>query len=63
MRGRYGWILVVVILLVTHLFLPDHLTKYDPLDRLYQRIDPVEQPKPPPSSPGRTGPHGPEPPR
>jgi hypothetical protein len=48
--------LVLVTLLVVHLFLPEHLTKYDPLDRLYRRIDPVVEPKkpktPPPAPPG-----------
>jgi hypothetical protein len=41
-------ILAVVLLLLVHLFLPQQLTKYDPLDRLYQRLDPVAQPKRPP---------------
>jgi len=42
---------VLVLLLVVHLFLPERLMKYDPLDRLYRRIDPVEQPKKPPKFP------------
>jgi hypothetical protein len=56
-QTAWRWpMLVLVILLVIHLFLPEHLTKYDPLDRLYRRIDPVVEPKkpktPPPAPPG-----------
>jgi hypothetical protein len=45
-QTAWRWpILVLITLIVVHLFLPEHLTKYDPLDRLYQRIDPVNQPR------------------
>jgi hypothetical protein len=45
--------LLLIILLVVHLFLPPRLQRYDPLDRLFQRIDPVDEPtRPPHPSPG-----------
>ena len=62
-QTAWRWpILVLVVVLMVHLFLPDQLTKYDPLDRLYQRIDPVNQPKKPPSvPPSPPGPNGSQP--
>jgi hypothetical protein len=54
-------VLVVIMLLVVHLFLPEHIAeKYDPLDRLFQRIDPVKEPKQLPRPPA-TPDTGPEP--
>lgn len=57
-QTAWRWpIIALVVVLMVHLFLPESLTKYDPLDRLYQRIDPVHQPKQPPDirpSPGPT---------
>jgi hypothetical protein len=53
-------VLVFIVLLVAHLFMPPGLRKYDPLDRLYYRINPVSAPddtpgtasEPAPSEPG-----------
>jgi hypothetical protein len=55
-RPAWRWpILVLVVLLVIHLFLPDQLTKYDPLDRLYRRIETKKPHKAPPPGPRGTG--------
>ncbi len=37
----------VVALLVAHLFLPPSLRRYDPLDRLYYKLNPAAEPPPP----------------
>jgi hypothetical protein len=38
-QGPWRWLaLLVTLLLVVHLFLPPRLSRYDPLDRLYQHI-------------------------
>jgi hypothetical protein len=45
-----GWrwpVLVLVILLVAHLYMPPSLRRYDPLDRLYYRVNPESEPPPP----------------
>lgn len=39
--------LLVVALLVAHLFLPPSLRRYDPLDRLYYKLNPAAEPPPP----------------
>ena len=42
-----GWrwpVLVIIVLLVAHLYMPPSLRKYDPLDRLYYRLDPAGAP-------------------
>jgi len=39
-------VLLFIVLLVAHLFMPPGLRKYDPLDRLYYRINPVSAPPP-----------------
>jgi len=39
-------VLVFIVLLVTHLFLPPSLRKYDPVDRLYYRVNPISAPGP-----------------
>ena len=48
--------LILIVLLVVHLFLPDNIAaRYDPLDRLFNRIDPAlhhKAPKVPPTRPG-----------
>jgi hypothetical protein len=51
------------VLLVVHLFLPEHVAeKYDPLDRLFNRIDPaVHEQKPPRRPAPPTGPTSPQP--
>jgi hypothetical protein len=56
-QTAWRWpVMVVVLLIVVHLFLPDDFAaKYDPLDRLYRRVDPVEQPKHGPERPPDTG--------
>jgi hypothetical protein len=44
-----GWrwpVLVLIVLLVAHLYMPPSLRKYDPLDRLYYRLDPAGGPPP-----------------
>ncbi|MDQ3148247.1 MAG: hypothetical protein M3R01_15190 [Actinomycetota bacterium] len=54
-----GWrwpVLAFIVLLVAHLFMPPDLRKYDPLDRLYYRINPVSAPAEPDGGPER-GPH------
>jgi hypothetical protein len=54
-QTAWRWpVLVLIALLVVHLFLPPRLQRYDPLDRLFQRIDPVEEPKKPPNVPPGT---------
>jgi hypothetical protein len=45
-----GWrwpVLVIVVLLVAHLYMPPSLRRYDPLDRLYYRVNPASEPPPP----------------
>ena len=56
-QTAWRWpVMVLVLLIVVHLFLPDDFAaKYDPLDRLYRRVDPVEQPKHAPERPPTTG--------
>jgi hypothetical protein len=59
-QTAWRWpVMVLVLLIVVHLFLPDDFAaKYDPLDRLYQHVDPVHQPKqqkPSPKRPPSTG--------
>ncbi len=54
-------VLIVIALVVVHLFLPEHIAeRYDPLDRLFNRIDPAvhtnNPPKPPPNPTGTTSP-------
>jgi len=42
-----GWrwpVLVLVVLLVAHLYMPPSLRRYDPLDRLYYRLNPAGAP-------------------
>ena len=42
-----GWrwpVLIIIVLLVAHLYMPPSLRKYDPLDRLYYRLDPAGAP-------------------
>jgi hypothetical protein len=42
-------VLILIILLTIHLFLPPRLRKHDPIDRLYQRFNPAySQPSEPP---------------
>jgi hypothetical protein len=44
-----GWrwpVLVIIVLLVAHLYMPPSLRKYDPLDRLYYRVNPAGDPPP-----------------
>ncbi|MDQ1435184.1 MAG: hypothetical protein QOF59_2000 [Actinomycetota bacterium] len=63
-QTAWRWpVLVLIALLVVHLFLPDHIAeKYDPLDRLYNRIDPAVHTKKPPKRPATpTGPTSPQP--
>ena len=39
-----GWrwpVLILIVLLVAHLYMPPSLRKYDPLDRLYYRLNPA----------------------
>jgi hypothetical protein len=39
-----GWrwpVLVLIVLLVAHLYMPPSLRRYDPLDRLYYRFNPA----------------------
>jgi hypothetical protein len=39
-----GWrwpVLIIIVLLVAHLYMPPSLRKYDPLDRLYYRLNPA----------------------
>jgi hypothetical protein len=58
-----GWrwpVLVLIVLLVAHLFMPPSLRRYDPLDRLYYRVNPAAEP-PPGVGPVEPQP-GPEPP-
>jgi hypothetical protein len=41
--------LILIALLVVHLFLPERIAAdYDPLDRLFNRINPAVQPEKPP---------------
>jgi hypothetical protein len=45
-----GWrwpVLLIVVLLVAHLYMPPSLRRYDPLDRLYYRVNPASEPPPP----------------
>jgi hypothetical protein len=45
-----GWrwpVLVIIVLLVAHLYMPPSLRRYDPLDRLYYRVNPASEPPPP----------------
>ena len=60
-QTAWRWpVMVLVLLIVVHLFLPDDFAaKYDPLDRLYSRVDPVDQPKQP-KRPPVTPPTGPQ---
>jgi hypothetical protein len=58
-----GWrwpVLVLIVLLVAHLYMPPSLRRYDPLDRLYYRFNPAgappegvgsEEPRPVPETP------------
>jgi hypothetical protein len=39
-----GWrwpVLILIIFLLIHLFMPPDLRKYDPIDRLYKRLNPA----------------------
>ena len=66
-----GWrwpVLVLIVLLVAHLYMPPSLRKYDPIDRLYYRLNPAGAPpeesapaRPPerPSPDGSVGPGAP----
>jgi hypothetical protein len=56
-------VLVLIVLVVVHLFLPEHLAEtYDPLDRLYNRIDPAAHSQKSPERPATpTGPTSPQP--
>ena len=39
-QTAWRWpVLAIAVLLLVHLFLPDRLWKYDPLDRLYYRMN------------------------
>jgi hypothetical protein len=41
-QTAWRWpVLAVIVLLLVHLFLPPSLQKYDPLDRLYYRVNPA----------------------
>ncbi|MCU1465521.1 MAG: hypothetical protein JWM72_1449 [Actinomycetia bacterium] len=54
-QTAWRWpVLALIALLVVHLFLPPRMQRYDPLDRLFQRIDPVAEPKRPPNVPPGT---------
>lgn len=53
-----GWrwpVLVIVVLLVAHLYMPPSLRRYDPLDRLYYRVNPSSEPPPPGVGPVESG--------
>jgi len=42
-----GWrwpVLIFIVLLVAHLYMPPSLRRYDPLDRLYYRLNPAGAP-------------------
>ena len=44
-----GWrwpVLVLIVLLVAHLYMPPSLRRYDPIDRLYYRVNPAAEPPP-----------------
>ena len=54
-----GWrwpVLVIIVLLVAHLYMPPSLRRYDPLDRLYYRVNPAAEPPPPGVGPVPTTP-------
>jgi uncharacterized membrane protein YhdT len=53
-------LLVVVVLLVVHLFLPPKLRSHDPLDRLYERVAALRDDHPS-TPPAPTAPAPPEP--
>ena len=60
-----GWrwpVLVIVVLLVAHLYMPPSLRRYDPLDRLYYRVNPASEPPPPGVGPVEGEPEFPQPP-
>jgi hypothetical protein len=44
-------VLLFVLLLLAHLFMPPGLRKYDPIDRLYKRYNPAYQEQGPPTVP------------
>ena len=51
-----GWrwpVLIVIILVTIHLFLPPSLRKHDPIDRLYVRLNPAYSKSSDPHVPGR----------
>jgi hypothetical protein len=50
-------VLLLIVLLVAHLYMPPSLRRYDPLDRLYYRLNPASEPPP-----EGVGPVVPEPP-
>ena len=39
-------VLLLIVLLVAHLYMPPSLRRYDPLDRLYYRLNPAAEPPP-----------------
>jgi hypothetical protein len=47
-------VLLLIILLLVHLFLPPDLRKHDPIDRLYQRMNPAYSMPPEPDEPEQT---------
>jgi hypothetical protein len=48
-QTAWRWpVLVIALLLLTHLFLPPRMWRYDPLDRLYYRLNPATSSSPPP---------------
>jgi hypothetical protein len=58
-----GWrwpVLILIVLLVAHLYMPPSLRKYDPIDRLYYRLNPAGAPpeESAPAPPGRPTPDG-----
>jgi hypothetical protein len=61
-ESAWRWpVFAVIVVLVVHLYLPPRFQKYDPLDKVYERIQPSapSPPRPPPKPPARPAPNVP----